>query len=71
MRGGNDRNKSVIGQDVDWGKNEMCAKNQNRGGIRNAPGTVPPPAARYASPQPAGSVAKPEVENRGGWGETV
>lgn len=26
MRGGNDRNKSVIGQDVVWGKNEMCVK---------------------------------------------
>lgn len=26
MRERNDRNKSVIGQAADWGKNEMCVK---------------------------------------------
>jgi hypothetical protein len=40
------------------GKKRNKRKKQNGGNLCNAPTTVPPPAARYASPQPVRSVAK-------------
>lgn len=40
------------------GKKRSERKKRNCGGRRNAPGTAPPPAMRYATPEPVRSVAK-------------